>query len=76
MKFRITYTCPETSETKTHTDDYDSVEWAKDHAYMLADKGPYRVDHISEDVPRDKVYVKNRANAIDLVVTCCTVRIE
>lgn len=76
MKFKITYECPETNETKTHTDDYDSVEWAKDHAYALADKGPYRVDRVVAEPPRNEVRIGNRVNAVDLVVTCGTVRIK
>jgi hypothetical protein len=63
-RFRITYTDPETGESKVHVGDYEDTpghgvmadgttfnagtitarQWAEDHAYALADQGPYRVE--------------------------------
>lgn len=42
-EYSIRYMDPETGEEKIHDGDYESLMWAEDHAYALADKGPYRI---------------------------------
>lgn len=58
-KFRITYTDPETGEETQVERTFEDTpaglnhgpisawEWAEDCAYMLADKGPHRVEELS-----------------------------
>ena len=54
MRFRITYTDPETGEEKIEEGDFiasqsppiSAREWAEDYAYSLADKGAYKVEEV------------------------------
>ena len=54
MKFKITYDDPETGEEKVvfkyflASGSFSPKDWADDYSYMMADKGPHKVEEIKE----------------------------